>query len=182
MLESLGILDSLLQLVLTINMVLLIELLVLSVPVALLLRDAYKTAKRFDFVLDPSELTRQKEDAYLDAAEREFAENSDVAAFIYGHTHLPSVRRLGERAVINTGTWIKQFEPVKVRFGILPRIYVPSFFLSSFRIAEEHDSVVIEYRRIEKLPGQELTWLQRLLARRGNRAQSEDVPQHTVLS
>ena len=132
-------------------------------------------------MFDTAELTGQKEDAYLDAAAGIFAENPDVAAFIYGHTHAPSVRRIGERAVINTGTWIKQFEPAKVRFGLLPRIYVPFYCLSSFRIHSEDGRIVIEYRKIEKTPAPELTALQRLLAARTRQSQSEPIPQTTVL-
>ncbi len=180
--ESLGFVGSLFQLILTINMVLLIELLILAVPGWLLLRDARKTARRFGLVLDPAELTGQKEDAYLDAANSVFEANPDVVAFIYGHTHAPSVRRLGERAVINTGTWIKQFDPVKVRFGVLPNIYVPSYCLSSFRIHDEDGKVVIEYRKIDKVPTQELTWFQRLMAARYRQRNSETIPERTVLS
>jgi UDP-2,3-diacylglucosamine pyrophosphatase LpxH len=179
--ESLGFVGSLFQLILTINMVILIELLILAIPAWLILRDAKRSAARFGLVLDPAELTGQKESSYLEAATGVFKENPDVAAFIYGHTHAPSVRRIGERAVINTGTWIKQFEPVKVRFGILPRIYVPSYCLSSFRIHEEDGEVVIEYRKLEKTPAQELTWLQRVMASHSRRTETEPIPERTVL-
>ena len=178
---SLGYFGSLFQLVLTINLVIFVQLLILAVPVWFLLRDARKTAARFGLVLDPSELTGQKEDAYLDAARAVFADDPAVAAFIYGHTHKPSVRRMGDRAVVNTGTWIKQFEPTRVRLGVLPRIYVPSYCLSSFRITQSGAEIMIDYRRIEKAPTQELTWLQRLLVSRGHRQHTEPIPKRTVL-
>jgi UDP-2,3-diacylglucosamine pyrophosphatase LpxH len=179
--EFLGVFGSLLQLVLTINMVIFIELIILAVPVWLIFRDATQSAKRFGLVLDPAELTGQKEDNYLEAAASVFEANSDIAAFIYGHTHTPSVRRMGECAVINTGTWIKQFRPTKPRFGILPRIYIPSYCLSSFCIRETGGKIVIEYRAIEKTPEQELTWFQRLMASYSRRSESEPVPERTVL-
>jgi UDP-2,3-diacylglucosamine pyrophosphatase LpxH len=180
--ESLGYVGSLLQVILSINLFLAIELLILAIPIWLIFRDARATANRFGLVLDPAELTGQKEGAYLDAAAKVFEANPDVAAFIYGHTHAPSVRCIGERAVINTGTWIKQFEPAKVRFGLLPRIYLPSYSLSSFRICEEDSGIVIKYREIEKAPTQELTWLQRLMASRSRRTRSQPVPKRTILS
>lgn len=181
LLESLGFVGSIFQLILTVNMVLIIELMVLAVPVWLILRDARQTATRFGLVLDPSEVTGQKEGAYLDAARQVFEQDGDIAAFIYGHTHAPSVRRIGERAVINTGTWIKQFEPVPVWLGVLPRVYVPSYRLSSFRIVEEAGRIVIEYREIEKQPVRELTWLQRLMASRTRPSDREPIPEQTVL-
>jgi UDP-2,3-diacylglucosamine pyrophosphatase LpxH len=179
--ESLGFVGSLFQLILTINMVVIAELIVFAVPVWFILRDAKQSAERFGFVLDPAELTGQKEDAYLAAANDVFESDPDIAAFIYGHTHAPSVRRIGERAVINTGTWIKQFEPVRVRFGILPRIYLPSYRLSSFRLHDDDGKIVIAYREIEKRPGQELTWLQRLMSSRSRRTK-EPIPDRTVLA
>ena len=179
--ESLGYFGSLFQLVLTINLVILVLLVVLAIPIWFLLRDAKKTARRFGLVLDPAELTGQKEDAYLTAARAIFEDDPDVAAFIYGHTHKPSVRRIGDRAVVNTGTWIKQFEPVSVRFGVLPRIYVPSYCLSAFTIRSNGDDIVIDYRQVEKVPPQELTWLQRLLVSRDRHKQTEPIPERTVL-
>lgn len=182
LLESLGFVGSLFQLILTINLVIFIELLILAVPVWLILRDVRHTAKRFGLVLDPTELTGQKEDAYLKAAANVFEEHPDVVAFIYGHTHAPSVRRMGERAVVNTGTWIKQLHPVKVRFGVLPRIYVPSYCLSSFRIYEADSEIVVEYREIDKKPASELTWVQSFMARRLRQTSNEIIPARTILT
>ncbi|RIA47684.1 calcineurin-like phosphoesterase family protein [Dichotomicrobium thermohalophilum] len=179
--RSLGLLGSLLQLVLTANAVILAVLIVLAFPGWFILRDVRQTARRFGLVLDPTKLTGQKEDAYLDAARAVFQENPDVAAFIYGHTHAPSVRKIGDRAVINTGTWIKQFQPVKVRFGILPRIYVPRYCLSSFRISAQGKQIVVAYREVKKAPGRELTWLQRMLMSRRVSSLMEPVPEHTIL-
>ena len=70
--ESLGILGSLFQLVLTINAVLLFEALVLAIPLFFVVRDLKRTAKRFGLTLDPSALTGEKEDAYNDAASEVF--------------------------------------------------------------------------------------------------------------
>ncbi len=180
--ESLGIVGSLFQLVLTINAVILAELLVLAIPFALIARDLKQTAKRFGLNLDPAELTGEQEQGYIDAAKRVFETDPDVAVFIYGHTHAPSLRRIGERAVVNTGTWLKKLTPVAPRFGTLPPIYVPSFCLNFFRIHGADGKVVIEYQKIEKRPERELTLLQRLLSLRRGGAPAEPIPQHTVLS
>jgi len=179
--RSLGFLGTLLQLVLIVNGVILGVLVVLAVPGWFILRDVRKTANRFGLVLDPTRLTGQKEDAYLAAARQVFDANPDVAAFIYGHTHAPSVRRIDGRAVINTGTWIKKFHPVPVRFGILPRIYVPGYCLSSFRIRESGGEIVIEYREVRKRPARELTLLQRMLLSRRTGPNADHVPERTVL-
>ena len=117
------------QLVLIVNAVVLLMVIVLSVPLGLVIRDAKKTLTRFGVVLDPAELTGQKEDEYINAARKVFDDDPETVAFIYGHTHKPSVRRFGERAVINTGTWLKQFERVSTRFGLLPPVYVPRYRL-----------------------------------------------------
>ena len=53
----------------------------------------------------------------------------ETCIFIYGHTHNASLKRVGERAVINTGTWLKKLERVPARFRLLPSVYHPSFCL-----------------------------------------------------
>lgn len=179
--ESMGLVGSLLQHVLIINAVILIGLLTLAIPFGLVLRDMKKTAKRFGLVLDPAGLTGEKEDAYMDAAKQVFKADPDVAVYIYGHTHAPSLRRIGARAVVNTGTWIKRFERVSPRFGLLPQIYVPSYCLNYFRMHEAEGTVVIEYKKIDKKPAQELTLLQRLLASRDRGSIPESIPERTVL-
>jgi UDP-2,3-diacylglucosamine pyrophosphatase LpxH len=180
--EALGYVGSVLQLILSINLAILGLLAALAFPVWLVLRDLRRTARRFGISIDPSGLAGQKEGAYLKAATSVFVANPEVVAFIYGHTHAPSVRHMGDRVVINTGTWIKQFEAVKVRFGILPRIYMPSYRLSNFRIFTEGDDIVVEYREIDKVPPHELTWLQYLMASRSENPQGEAIPRRTVIA
>ena len=180
--DSLGIVGSLFQLVLTINAVVLTQLLVLAVPLFLIVRDAQRTAKRFGIQVEPGSLAVQKEDRYIDAAKRVFEADPAVVVFIYGHTHAPSVRRVGERAVVNTGTWLKRLEAVAPRFGTLPPIYVPSFCLNFFRIQRVEGEIVIDYEKIDKPPERELTLVQRLLAWRRGRTSSEPIPKRTVLS
>ena len=181
LLETMGVLGSLLQIVLTVNAVLLAEVLVLAVPAYLIVRDLKRTARRFGFDADPAELTGEKEDRYVDAATKVFRDVPGVAVFVYGHTHKPSLRRVGERAILNTGTWIKRFERAPPRFGFVRQVYVPSFCLSYFRICEEGGKVAIEYRTIEKEPPRELSLLQRVIASRKHREPPEPIPERTLL-
>ena len=181
LMEGLGIVGSLLQLVLTVNAVVLAELLVLAVPLFLIARDLKRTARRFGFNPDPADLTGEKEDQYIGAARRVFENDPRVAVFVYGHTHKPSVRRVGERVILNTGTWIKRFERVSPRFGLLPQVYVPSFCLNYFRICGEDGKLAVEYRTIEKVPAKELTLLQRVMASRKRRSPPEPIPERILL-
>ncbi len=182
LLQWLGIFGSIFQLVMTINVVILLGLLVVAIPVAVVLRDVRKTARRFGFELNPVGVIAQKEDHYLDAARRVFEADPAVAVFIYGHTHVPSVRRIGDRAVVNTGTWLKTLTSVKPRFGKLPSIYVPSFHLNVFRIHGAGGAVIVDHQRIEKTPARELTLLQRLLASHHSKTVVEPIPKRTVVS
>ena len=179
--QRLGYVGTLLQLVLGVNLFVTFQLLIFSIPAWLIFRDAKATANRFGLVLDTAQLSGEKETAYLNAAKKVFETKPDVAAFVYGHTHAVSLRRVGKRAVLNTGTWIKRFEPARVRFGLLPRVYVPSYRLSCFRVFAEKKDVVIEYHEIAKTPAQELTWLQRALVARRSLKPPEPIPERTVL-
>jgi hypothetical protein len=85
-------------------------------------------------------------------------------------------------AVVNTGTWIKQFERVRPVFGLLPQVYVPSFSISFFRIHEVDGDVVIAYQNIPKTPTIDLTLTQRLLTFRKRDPQTLAIPSQTVVS
>jgi UDP-2,3-diacylglucosamine pyrophosphatase LpxH len=179
--SSLGIIGNLVQLILIVNTVLLVNFVVVAVPLYLIWRDFRATLKRFRIVLDPAELSSEKEQQYLDAAQKVFDHDPDTRIFIYGHTHFPSVRQFGHRAVINTGTWLKRLDDVKTRFRFLPKIYVPFFCLNYFRISETGSRIAIDYHQIHKDPPPDLTLLQRLLIYK-NRGQAQDsIPKRTLL-
>jgi len=175
--ESLGVFGSLFQLMLTVNAVILAIILILTIPVGLIIRDLKETIKRFGILVDPAELVGEKESIYIDAAKEIFDNNPRVSAFIYGHTHSPSVTTIERKAVVNTGTWMKQFKTVKPHFGYLPEIYIPSYQLNYFRIFEERGDIVIEYHKIYKKPAQELTLIQRLLTFHHKQSKIINIPE-----
>ncbi len=71
-LNSLGIVGSLLQIILTINVIAFILFIALSIPFGLILRDLKKSLKRFGIKLDPAELTGEKEELYINVARDKF--------------------------------------------------------------------------------------------------------------
>lgn len=119
---------------------------------------------------------------YLDAAERVFDQDPSVAVFVYGHTHLASLKEVEDgRIVINTGTWLKMPKKVPVLFGQLPPVYIPAFRLNYFRMVEEDGRLAIYYEHIEKEPARELTWAQRLLTLTKRAPAGETIPKRTVV-
>ncbi len=179
--SSLGIIGNLVQMILVINTVLTVMFIALAVPLYFIWRDFRSTLQRFRIVLNPAELSSEKEEQYLEAAQKVFAQDADTVIFIYGHTHFPSLRQIGSRVVINTGTWLKRLDDVQTRFGFLPDIYIPFFCLNYFRISDTDGKITIEYRTIDKAPPKDLTILQRLLLIGRRRRISEPIPEHTVL-
>ena len=178
---SLGYFGSLIQLILTINLSVMTVVAMVAVPLWLLTRDVEQTLRRFHIIGTDDDLAAVKEEDYINAARAIFEQDPKVSMFVYGHTHAPSVRRLGQRAVVNTGTWLKRLEQVPVRFGLLPNIFVPSFHLTYFRVAEAEGRIVIDYHRIDKALPQDLSIMQRLLVSRRKRVQPEPIPEQTVL-
>jgi UDP-2,3-diacylglucosamine pyrophosphatase LpxH len=181
LLTDMGILGNLVQLILTVNAVVFVLLAALSVPLYFIWRDVRATLQRFQIVLDPADLTDEKENEYLDAARAVFDQDPDTVIFIYGHTHMPSLRRLGQRAVINTGTWLKQLHDVQPRVGFLPEIYVPFYCLNYFKISKVDGKVAIDYHKIDKEQPQELNLLQRLLVFKKHTKAQEPIPERTFL-
>ncbi|WP_231727952.1 metallophosphoesterase [Haloferax profundi] len=172
--EPLSIVDSfirfigfagvLLDIVLVVNTVVIVILVVLSIPLFFVVRDIRKTLQRFGLVQegDPQDVT----DAYTDGARRVFEEHPQVAVFIYGHTHRASLTEVDDRAVVNTGTWLKRLHRKSVMFGILPLVFYSSFRLNYFVVAADGDAVSIEYHRIEKENPKDLTLLETVLTRK----------------
>lgn len=179
--SSLGLVGSLLQLFLIINAVLFVVALIVAVPLFLISRDVRRTLKRFNVLVDDDNLSVQKEESYLNAARSVFANDPQTVIFIYGHTHQPSLTKLGDRVVINTGTWLKRLDHVSARLRYLPAIFVPSYCLNYFRISEADGRILIDYEVFEKDHGQELDVLQRLLASRATGQRKEPIPRRTVL-
>jgi len=95
--------------------------------------------------------------------------------------HNAPLRRIGERVVINTGTWLKKLERVPARFLLLPSVYHPSFRLNYFRISEDDGRIAIDYERIQKAPPRELSLLQRMVAKRPQRDALEDIPERAFI-
>ncbi len=179
--SSLGYLGNLVQIVLIINAIVYAVLGVLFVPLSFILRDIRKTLKRFRLIIHPDDLGTGKEQSYLNAAQAVFDRDPDTIIFIYGHTHAPSLRRLGNRVVLNTGTWLKRLVRVPLRFGYLPDIYVPFYFLDYFKLSETDGTVVIDFQRVDKAQPQELDLLQRVLISRKRRHVEEPIPERIIL-
>ena len=181
LMSRLGIIDNVLQVVITINSIFLI---LFGIPAFFVERDLMRTLHRFRLQtshgMSPNLDT---EEPYLKGAKEVFQEDSKVVVFIFGHTHAAFLRRLGPtgQVVINTGTWLKLLSRVPVRFGWLPAVYYPSYRLNYFRIEQENDQLVIDYVEIPKTPERELTWLQRLVLL-GNAPKSpEAIPAKTII-
>jgi len=180
-LSTLGILGNLVQIILIINTFFFTSLIALGVPLYFIWRDFKATLERFRIVLDPSELSREKEQQYLDAALQVFDRDPSISIYVYGHTHFPSLRRFDHRAVINTGTWLKRLDDVPARLGFLPKVYIPFFCLNYFKVSEIEGRIAIDYQRIDKQPPKDLSLLQRVLASGKRRKVEEDIPERTFL-
>jgi hypothetical protein len=181
MFSALGIVGNLVQLVLMVNTVLTVCFVALAVPLYLIWRDFKATLQRFRIVLDPAELSSEKEQQYLEAAQKIFDQDPDTTIFIYGHTHFPSLRQLGQQVVINTGTWLKRLDIVSSRFRFLPNIYVPFFCLNYFRISETEGKIAIDYHTIDKEQPKDLSLIQRLLVFKRRRRTPDPIPERTWL-
>ena len=75
-LSALGFVGNLVQLILIINTVLFVNFVVLAVPLYFIWRDFKATLQRFQIVINPAELSSEKEQNYLDAAQEIFARRS----------------------------------------------------------------------------------------------------------
>ncbi len=83
--------------------------------------------------------------------------------------------------MINTGTWLKRFERVSPRFGLLPAIYVPHYNLNYFKVVTEGGNIIIEYHNIAKSASSDLSLVQRMMAGRNRSKKIAPLPIRTVI-
>jgi UDP-2,3-diacylglucosamine pyrophosphatase LpxH len=181
LMNRLGIIDNVLQVVLAINSIFLV---LIGIPTMLVVRDLLRTLRRFQLLTSHgARPDLDSDEPYLRAAQEVFQGDDKVAVFLFGHTHAGFLKRLGSagQVVLNTGTWLKLLRRVPVRFGLLPAVYYPSYRLNYFRILQENNQLVIHYVEIPKRPERELTWLQRLLTLAKKPKPPEPIPARTVI-
>ena len=82
---------------------------------------------------------------------------------------------------LNPGTWLQRLERMPPRFGFLPNIYVPFYFLDYFKISAADGAITIDFQRVDKAQPQELDLLQRLLVSHKPRQTQEPPLGRTVV-
>ncbi|MGF1472849.1 MAG: metallophosphoesterase [Rubrobacteraceae bacterium] len=178
--DLLGLTGDVLVAVLVINGFIFLLLVLAGIPLGFIFRDLRNTLKRYNLVSTETPLGGS-DTPYIEAAKEVFAGDPDVVVFVYGHTHIASLKQVGGRVVINTGTWLKLPKKAAVLFGKLPPVYYPVFQLNYFRITEENGQVVIYYEIIDKAAPSELTLLQRLLTVTRRKRREVRIPKRTVV-
>jgi UDP-2,3-diacylglucosamine pyrophosphatase LpxH len=165
--------------VLAVNLVVVLLLGLLSVPLYVFARDVRQTLRRFGLVRPATE--RDPDEPYLDGAREAFAADPEVAVFVYGHTHRGSLTTVGERVVLNTGTWLKRLRRADVILGVLPPVFYTTYRLGYFRLSPTADGdVVVEYDTVPKADPADETLLERLVTR--SPGPLEPIPDRTVVA
>lgn len=173
-------LDFTVNLVLFIDTLFLFGLILVLIPLSFVFRDVQKTLRRYGFK-GKKGLKAQKQNLYLQAAQQVFEQNPDVFAFVYGHTHQPSLTLIGTRYVLNTGSWLKKLKRISSIFRFLPAVYYPSFQLNYFKIFVEGDRLEIVYECLPKQARPNLTPLEKLAILGRRKPRSIAIPHTTVV-
>jgi UDP-2,3-diacylglucosamine pyrophosphatase LpxH len=179
--KRLGVAGRLIDIIIWINTTVISFMLILSIPLYFLGRDVRSALKRYGVGGSP-DLKVEKDKSYVDAAKAVFQQDPSVAAFVYGHTHIPSLREVDGHYIINTGTWLKRLDRVPSRVRLMPDVYVPSFTLSCFTISEKNDDISIIYSVEPKETPRELTLLQRMLIIGRRPSSLAPIPEKTIIS
>ena len=178
----------------TVNLVLFIDTLFLGglilvlIPLSFVFRDIQKTLRRYGFK-GKKGLKVHKQSYYLQAAQQVFDRDKDVFAFVYGHTHQPSLTEIdskhsyesGDRYVLNTGSWLKKLKRISSVFRFLPAVYYPSFQLNYFKILVNNDKIEILYECIPKQIQPSLTPLEKLAIAGRKKQKPISIPQRTIV-
>lgn len=178
--ETFGLPGRLVDWVLWVNSTAISFLIILAIPMYLLSKDVRAALRRYG-VDTSKKLKLDKEENYLAAAKAVFERDPSVVLYIYGHTHIPSMRKVGPRCVINTGTWLKRLERVEAHVRLLPDVYVPSYRLNVITVSQNEKVIRVGYRIIPKETPDDLTWLEKVVILGRHRADVEPFPAETLM-
>ena len=175
-------LDFTVNLVLFIDTLFLVSLILVLIPLSFVFRDIQKTLRRYGFK-GKKGLKIHKQSYYLQAAREVFARDKNVFAFVYGHTHQPSLTQISDRQnyVLNTGSWLKKLKRISSIFRFLPSVYYPSFQLNYFKIFVNHSNIEILYECIPKRVESGLTPLEKLAIAGRKKQKPISIPQRTIV-
>ncbi len=148
LLRELGAAGTAIYYLLAVNIAISGLLLLVGIPLYLILQDIKRTIERFGVF--ETDITVDHERPYLSAAREVFDATPDVAIFCYGHTHRPAAQQLGDRLLINSGTWLKRLYRREVIAGVLPPVFYPTYELCAVRIERKEDQIAVEHLPIEK--------------------------------
>lgn len=180
--RRLGIFGDIVSWILTASMLVWFFVFAVSIPLYLIYRDVRGTLFRMQiFPSFKSAPTEEANFIYLERARAVFAENPEVCAYIFGHTHDAFLVKENGRVIINTGTWLKILKRVSVRFGLLPGVYYPTFRLNYFKIFAEDGKIVVKYSELKKKPSEKLNLLQRFLILGRKPDKAKPIPAKIVL-
>ncbi|MCA1623342.1 MAG: metallophosphoesterase [Acidobacteria bacterium] len=180
--RALGLFGDVLSWIITASMFVWSFVFVVSIPLYFVYRDIRRTLFRMQiFPSYKSAPTEEANHIYLERARSVFAENPEVCAYLFGHTHDAFLVKEKGRVIINTGTWLKILRRVSVRFGLLPGIYYPTFRLNYFKIYSEAKKIVVKYMEIPKKNVEKLTLLQRFLIFGRKPDKAKPIPKRTIL-
>ncbi len=180
--RSLGIFGNAIQIILTVSMIFWFFIIAVSIPIFFIYRDIRRMLIRMQILPATKDVPLYApNDGYLTHARHIFEANPQVAAYIFGHTHDAFLIEEDNKAILNTGTWLKLLKRIPVSFGYLPAVYYPTFRLNYYKIFEENNRVAIEYVEIPKVPEQELSLFQRLLIFKKTPEPGKYVPPKTLL-
>jgi UDP-2,3-diacylglucosamine pyrophosphatase LpxH len=178
--ESFGLPGRLVDWVLWVNGTVVSFLILLAIPFYFLSKDTRAALRRYG--IDTSKgLKLDKEENYASAAKSVFEKDPSVVLYVYGHTHIPSMRKLGSRYILNTGTWLKRLERVEAHFRLLPDVYVPSYRLNYFTVRQQDKAIRVGYCVIPKKVPDALTFLEKLVILGRHQVDGEEIPAETFL-
>ena len=155
-------------------------LLILAIPLYLMARDIRGTIRRYGIETREG-LKFEKDAAYVAAAKSIFERDPTVVIYIYGHTHIPSMRKIGSRYVINTGTWLKRLDRVRANLRLVPDVYVPSYRLNWFTVKQETGNIRVCYQMLPKEADDDLSWLEKIMIFGRRKPEEEEIPSQTLI-
>ncbi len=178
--ENFGVPGHLLDWVIWVDTTVITLLLILAIPLYLLARDIRGTIRRYGIETREG-LKFEKDAAYIAAAKSIFERDPAVVLYIYGHTHIPSMRKVESRYVINTGTWLKRLDRVRASLRLVPDVYVPSYRLNYFTVKEETDGIRVSYQILAKEPDDDLSWLEKVMIFGRRKTEGQQIPSETLI-
>jgi UDP-2,3-diacylglucosamine pyrophosphatase LpxH len=176
---DLELLNTILNIIFTINISLVILSLLIYSPIKIFIKDLKRIMKNHGLLTNKN-FKIHKIEQIIESAKEIIDNNPQIKIFILSHTHEEQLINYKNSIIINTGSWNKLLKECRSKLR-LPPVYIPLYKLTYFHIYNRNNKIYIKHNTIPKKSNIKLTFFEKLSLFFQKNDKSREIPHKTIL-